>query len=188
MLEIPVWNDTEVGALEAENPAAADSLIRVPLRATGVSGRDGVVYAREVVLANGLEGCGEWHVPAQITDAVPPERYAQANGAIDFDALKGKRVAILGANAGAFDNAAVALEAGAREVRLFVRRRDIAKINAHKPFDNIAYLKHFADFDELQRWRITCHVLRTHQPPPQETFDRAAALDGFHGKPKADLQ
>jgi cation diffusion facilitator CzcD-associated flavoprotein CzcO len=180
VLNIPVINETEVGALAAENPASPDSLIRVPLRPTGASGRDTVVYAREVVLANGIEGCGEWHVPEQITGALPPERFAQANGVIDFDALKGQRVAILGANAGAFDNAAVALEAGAREAHLFVRRREIAKINAHKPFDNIAYLKHFADFSELERWRITCHVLRTHQPPPQETFDRAATLDGFH--------
>ncbi len=180
VLRIPVWNETEVGPLEAENPVSADSLIRVPLMPAGVSGRDGVVYAREVVLANGLEGCGEWHVPAQITEALPRERYAQANGDIDFDALKGRRIAILGANAGAFDNAAAALEAGAREARLFVRRREIAKVNAHKPFDNVAYLKHFTEFDELERWRIACHVLRTHQPPPQETFDRAIALDGFH--------
>ena len=74
----------------------------------------------------------------------------------------------------------MALEAGAREVHLFVQRREIAKVNAHKPFDNVAYLKHFAEFSELERWRITSHILRTHQPPPQETFDRAAALDGFH--------
>ena len=180
ILNIPVWNETEVGPLEAENPASPDSLIRVPLRPTGASGRDGVVYAREIVLANGLEGCGEWHVPELITDAVPRERYAQANGDIDFAALKGQRVAILGANAGAFDNASVALETGAREVRLFVRRREIAKVNAHKPFDSIALLKHFTEFDELERWRIASHVLRTHQPPPQETFDRAVALDGFH--------
>ncbi len=180
VLKIPVWNETEVGPLTAENPASADSLICVPLTPTGVSGRDGVVYAREVVLANGLEGCGEWHVPDQITEALPPDRYVQANTMIDFEALKGRRVAILGANAGAFDSAAVALETGARDVRLFVRRPEIAKVNAHKPFDSAAYLKHFADFDELDRWRIARHVLRTHQPPPQETFDRAAALDGFH--------
>lgn len=179
VLEIPVWNETEVGPLEADNPASPDSLIRVPLKPTGVSGRDTVVYAREVVLANGLEGCGEWHVPALITDALPPDRYAQANGDIDFAALKGRRVAILGANAGAFDNAATALEAGAHEAHLFVRRRAIAKVNAHKPFDSVAYLKHFTEFDELERWRIACHVLRTHQPPPQETFDRANALEGF---------
>ena len=180
VLEIAVWNETEIGALAADNPASPDSLIRVPLNPTGVSGRDGVVYAREVVLANGLEGCGEWHVPALITDAVSPERYAQANGPIDFQVLKGQRIAILGANAGAFDAAAVALEAGAREVRLFVRRREIAKVNAHKPFDDTGNLMHFTAFDELQRWRIACHVLRTHQPPPQETYDRAAALDGFY--------
>lgn len=179
VLAIAVWNETEVGALAAETPASPDSLIRVPLRATGASGRDAVVYAREVVLANGLEGCGEWHVPAQISQALPPERYAQANGPIDFAALKGQRVAVLGANAGAFDSAATALEAGARSADVFVRRREIAKVNAHKPFDDVAYLKHFAEFDELQRWRLTCHLLRTHQPPPQETFDRARALPGF---------
>ena len=180
VLEIPVWNETEIGPLTADNPALPASLIRVPLKATGASGRDMVVYAREVVLANGLEGCGEWHVPAQISEALPRERYAQANDIIDFDALKGQRIGILGANAGAFDTATVALETGARETHLFVRRPQIAKINAHKPFDSVAYLKHFTEFDELQRWRIASHVLRTHQPPPQDTFDRAVALEGFH--------
>ena len=179
VLNIPVWNETEVGPLEADEPSSSSSLIKVPLKSTGVTGKDGIVFAREVILANGLEGCGEWHVPELIKNALPEERYSQANREIDFHLLEGKRIAVLGANAGAFDNAATALEAGAKEAHVFVRRREIAKINAHKPFDDIAYLKHFSDFSDLERWRIAVHILQTHQPPPQESFDRAHTLEGF---------
>ena len=179
ILNIPVWNETEAGPLQADELNSSSSLIKVPLKSTGVSGKNGIVFAREVILANGLEGCGEWYVPELIKKALPEDRYSQANREIDFNLLKGKRIAVLGANAGAFDNAATALEAGAKEAHVFVRRREIVKINAHKPFDDIAYLKHFSDFSDLERWRIAVHILQTHQPPPQESFDRAHALKGF---------
>ena len=45
---------------------------------------------------------------------------------IDFKALKGKRVGILGIGSSAFDNAGEALEAGAAEVVMFARRADHA--------------------------------------------------------------
>ena len=56
---------------------------------------------------------------------------------IDFASLRGKRVAVIGAGASAFDNAATALEAGAAEVHLFCRRArdpgDPALSLAHLP-------------------------------------------------------
>jgi hypothetical protein len=51
--------------------------------------------------------------------ALPKPLRAHAAGAIDFAALAGRVVAVLGACAFAFDNAATALEPGAAEVHLF---------------------------------------------------------------------
>lgn len=71
----------------------------------------------QVVLATGIQGGGEWHVPHFIRDAVPPHMYAHTAQHIDFDKLRGKRVAVLGGGASAFDNAQFALERGIGEVR-----------------------------------------------------------------------
>ena len=179
VLDLPVWNDTEAGPLAADEPDNPDSLIRVPLTATRKGGRTETVYAREVVLANGLEGCGVWYIPEIITDNLPSDRYAQANTEIDFTRLQGKRVVVVGANAGGFDAATAALEAGAASVKLLVRRAEIPRVNAHKPMDSIAWLKHFGDLDDATRWRLMVHIMRNNQPPPQDTFDRARSFAAF---------
>lgn len=179
VLDLPVWNETEVGPIVPDEPDNPDSLIRVPLTATGSSGRTETVLAREVVLANGLEGCGVWHIPTILTDNLPVDRYAQANSVFDLTDLRGKRVIVIGANAGGFDAAAAILEAGARFADLLVRRDEIPKVNAHKPIDSVGWLKHFEDLDDATRWRLMVHVMRNNQPPPQETFDRANRLPGF---------
>ncbi len=180
VLDLPVMNDTEVGPLEPETPGAPDSLIRVPLRATGDGGKDGLVYAREVVLANGIEGCGAWVVPDIIADNLPHDRYMQANTEFDVERLRGKRIAVIGANASGFDIAAVALETGAARVDLLVRRPEIPKINAHRPLDSNAWHLNYAALDAETRWRIASHVMRNNQPPPQDSFERAWNLPGFH--------
>ncbi|MBO23203.1 MAG: oxidoreductase [Rhodospirillaceae bacterium] len=187
VLDLPVRNDTEVGPLTPDQPDDPDSLIRVPLIATGPDGRTETVLAREVVLANGLEGCGVWHIPKILTDNLPSDRFAQANTEIDLATLRDKRVIVIGANAGGFDAAAAVLEAGARSADLLVRRDEIPKVNAHKPIDSVAWLKHFEDLDDASRWRLMVHVMRNNQPPPQDTFDRANNLPGFRMREGAGL-
>ena len=186
-LDLPVWNETEVGPLTPDEPDNPDSLIRVPLTATGPNGRTETLLAREVVLANGLEGCGVWHIPDILTDNLPADRYAQANTEFDLTALRDKRVIVIGANAGGFDSAAAALEAGASSVGLLVRRDEIPRVNAHKPIDSVAWLKHFGDLDDATKWRLMVHVMRNNQPPPQDTFDRAANMPGFRMREGAGI-
>ena len=176
-----------MGPLAPDEPDNPDSLIRVPLTATGPTGHGESLLAREVVLANGLEGCGEWHVPAILTDNLPAERYTQANTEFDLAALRDKRVIVIGANAGGFDAAAAVLEAGAASADLLVRRNEIPRVNAHKPIDSVAWLKHFADLDDATRWRVMVHVMRNNQPPPQDTFDRAMRLPGFRMREGAGI-
>ncbi len=45
------------------------------------------LYARRVVLATGIEGSGDWDVPAMIRDRLPRSLYAHTRWEIDFDAL-----------------------------------------------------------------------------------------------------
>lgn len=80
------------------------------------------MFARKVVLANGIDGSGRWDVPEIIRSQVAPHLYAHTHDPINFDTLAGKRIGILGAGASAFDNAIVALESGASEAHLFFRR------------------------------------------------------------------
>lgn len=60
--------------------------------------------------------------------SVPRQLYAHTSEPIDFDALRGKRVAILGGGASAFDNAQHALGRGAGEVHVYVRRQELPKV------------------------------------------------------------
>jgi len=55
--------------------------------------------------------------------------YAHSADDIDFRKPAGKRIGILGAGASAFDNAALALEAGAARVDLCFRRSEIPRVN-----------------------------------------------------------
>ena len=64
---------------------------------------------------------GRPSLPCGATTRTPAGRVFHSADAIDFEALRGQRVGVLGAGASAFDNAACALEAGAR-VELFARR------------------------------------------------------------------
>ena len=85
--------------------------------------------------------------------------------AIDFERLAGRRIAILGGGASAFDNAATALEAGAARVDVLLRRTDIPRINPYLWTNFAGVLGHFAEMDDLQRWRFARHILRGPSQP-----------------------
>jgi cation diffusion facilitator CzcD-associated flavoprotein CzcO len=59
-------------------------------------------------------------------------RVFHSSDAIDFKRFRAGKVGVLGASASAFDNAAVALGAGAAEAHLFVRRPHLPQINKSK--------------------------------------------------------
>ncbi|RYG68810.1 NAD(P)/FAD-dependent oxidoreductase, partial [bacterium] len=136
-LGLPVQNDTKAGAMEwLEN----ERCFSIPLIAK--DGTQQLVFARTVVLATGIEGSGAWHTPPQISDNLPAHLYAHTHTEIGFPDLSGKRVAVLGAGACAFDNAAVALEHGAHEVNLFFRRSKMVRVNPYRWAEFTGFLKH----------------------------------------------
>lgn len=175
-LELPVRAQTRVGALSWDASRAAWAL---PCARVDDSAQRDTLHARRVVLATGIEGSGQWHVPRMVRDALPPELYAHTCRAIDFAALRGKRVAVLGAGASAFDNAAVALEHGAREAHLFFRRAELVRVNPYRWAEFVGFLKHFGDLPDADKWRFVAQLSRMGQLPPADTVERARALPGF---------
>jgi cation diffusion facilitator CzcD-associated flavoprotein CzcO len=169
VIDLPIRNETRVGALEP----VGDNLIAVPL--TSSRGSE-TVFARQVILATGFDGCGVWRIPAHIEQAVPASVCTHSNVPIDMGALIGKRIGILGHGASAFDTAGAALRAGAKSVDVCYRRKDIPQVNPHRQLEYAGLLKHFAELPVPLRWEIAHFFDTRDQPPTQLSYDTATAF------------
>jgi cation diffusion facilitator CzcD-associated flavoprotein CzcO len=168
---VPVGNEV---ALTAIGPAPGGLLAATLRDAEG----EHVRYARKIVLATGQDGAGHWWMPDFVA-ALPPQVRAHAAGPIDFTALRGRRVAVLGAGASAFDNAATALEAGAAEVGLFCRRPEPQVIQPYRWLTFAGFLRHLSELDDAWRWRFMSRILGLREGFPQPTYDRCARHAAF---------
>ena len=119
-LAIPIRYGTRLVRIEP-----ADGHLRLQLESDSAPI---IETTRKVILANGVAGNGGAYVPPVLTEGLSQKLYAHTADAIDFAALRGKHVAVIGAAASAFDAAAVALETGAASVHLFARRPAIASV------------------------------------------------------------
>lgn len=169
---IPVRNGVEAGRI---TPARTDD----GLPCLAIETSEGVVLARKVVLATGQEGVGHWWMPAFLA-ALPGKARAHAVEEIDFAALRGKRVAVLGAGASAFDNAATALEAGAAEVHLFCRRAEPMVIQPYRWLTFAGFLRHMHAMPDQWRWRFMSYILGLREGFPSDTYRRVNAFANFH--------
>jgi FAD-dependent urate hydroxylase len=138
-----------------------------------------VLYARKVVLTTGQEGMGDWTIPETLRH-LPSSRCVHTGQPVDFAGLRGKQVAVIGAGASAFDNAAAALEAGAAEVHLFCRRAEIQVIQPYRWLTFRGFLRHFSDLDDAWRWRFMRAILEMREGFPQATYNRCARHKNFH--------
>ncbi len=169
---IDVSNEAEVTDIEPLD----DGLLAVHARIGGVIQTS---LARKVVLATGIEGSGHWSVPAAIANQLPRRCYAHTSEQIDLRSLAGKAVAVIGAGASAFDNAAMALENGAASVELFARRKKLPTVNPNRWIEFAGFLRHFGDLDDARKWRFMKIIFDMNQPPPQDTFDRCTRHENF---------
>jgi cation diffusion facilitator CzcD-associated flavoprotein CzcO len=142
------------------------------------------LYARHVVMATGIETPGRWWAP-DFMAALPRERWSLSRDAIDFDALRGRTVAVLGAGASAFDNAAAALEAGAGAVHIFFRRPALQRVQPYKQISFAGFLRHFGDLDDATRWRFMRWLLTLREAFPAETHARVTRWPNAHLHPGA---
>ena len=184
---LAVENDTEVMRL-APDPDG----VRVEL--TGPAGAE-TIYARKVVLAGGRDGSGAAHVPA--FPSLDRDSVGKVGGRvfhswhdIDFARFKGGRIGVLGASASAFDNAAVALETGAAEAHMFVRRPHLPQINKSKWTAFPGFFLGYRDLDDRMRWQIYTYIFSEAVPPPHELVLRCDRHPGFavhFGEPWLDV-
>jgi cation diffusion facilitator CzcD-associated flavoprotein CzcO len=176
---VPVRNGCEVLDIA---PAANGLLAATVQSASSVE----IVHARKIVLATGQEGMGDWMIPEPLQH-LPSSLCVNASADIDFTALRGKTVAVIGAGASAFDNAATALEAGA-DVHLLCRRAEVQVIQPYHWLTFRGFLRHFVDLDDAWRWRFMRRVLEMREGFPQPTWDRCARHAGFHLRQNAAIQ
>ena len=165
VLALPVRHEHDLLAIGQE---AATGLLE--LRFATPAGEQ-VVRARKLVLATGMDGSGAWLLPPPF-DTLPPGRVLHTVQGIDFASLAGKRLIVVGAGASAFDNLAVALEAGAAEATMVVRRRLMPRVNPFRWMEQAGYLGQYHALPDLLKWRFTRHIFELNQPPPQESWNR----------------
>jgi FAD-dependent urate hydroxylase len=169
---IDISNEAEVTDIEPLD----DGLLAVH---ANIGGAAQTLLTRKIVLATGIEGSGRWFVPSAITQALPRNYYAHTSEPVDFALLAGKTIAVIGAGASAFDNAATALERGAASVKLFARRKRLPTVNPNRWMEFAGFLRHFGDLDDARKWRFMKIIFDMNQPPPQETFDRCTRFPNF---------
>jgi cation diffusion facilitator CzcD-associated flavoprotein CzcO len=136
------------------------------------------LLARKIVLATGIDGGGGWYVPEHVT-ALPRAMWAHTSEPIPFVALKGKRVAVLGAGASAMDNAAEALEAGAAAVEQFCRRPLLQPIQPLAWTGFAGFMRHIGDMDDAWRWRFMAYVLGLREPFTKDAWGRVSRFSNY---------
>lgn len=169
VLALPVRNDAKLDLIEP---------LEVGLYRLHIAGQ-APLLARKVVLATGIQGGGEWHVPPMIADALPRALYAHTSEPIDYAALAGKRIGILGGGASAFDNANAALESGVAAVDVFLRRKVLPRINPIRHMERVGFTGRYPALADADKYAVMAAFLGHNQPPTNDIFARASAKPGF---------
>ena len=163
VMAVPVENGVTVTLLRPRS----DGLLAVELAAGAP------ILARRVVLASGRDGLGGAAVPP-LAAGLPQRFWSHSRDPIDFAALRGRRVAVVGAGASAMDNAATALEAGCASLDLFVRRPALPRVNKFTGIGSAGVVHGFAGLPDAWKWQFLQHVLGAQTPPPRDSTLRVA--------------
>ncbi len=169
VLGLPIRNDAKVVAI---------SPLEGGVHRLTLAGGE-TLQARKVILATGIQGGGEWHTPDFIKQALPPSRYAHTSADIDYAAMAGQRIAILGGGASAFDNAQHALKLGVAAAHVFIRRPALPQVNPIRYMESVGFSRGYAHLDDATKYAVTDAFLTKNQPPTNDTFQRASAYPGF---------
>ena len=174
VLQLPVRNEVRLTWIEP----IERGLHRLHVDGAGAPTK--TLLARKVILANGIQGGGEWHIPSMVKEQLSSAQYAHTSQPIDFDTLRGKRIAVLGGGASAFDNANYALAEGVAEAHVFVRRDELPRINPIRQMELSGMIERYAALGDADKYAVMSHFFRHNQPPTNDTFERASSWPGFH--------
>ncbi|MFT3690936.1 FAD-dependent oxidoreductase [Paenirhodobacter sp.] len=167
----------KVLALDVRNGHRVTDVIphldHVELTVEGPEGRQ-TVRARRVVLATGRDGLGGPSLPSLAQD-LPREVWAHSSDENDYAELAGKRVAVIGAGASAMDSAGTALENGAAQVDLLIRRADIPRVNRGMAMGNPGSVYGMRDLPDDWKWKLQTTLADAQVPPPRASVLRVSA-------------
>ncbi|WP_458093648.1 NAD(P)-binding domain-containing protein [Roseomonas sp. WA12] len=163
VMAVPVQNGVEVSLIRPRE----DGLIAVEMRDAAE------LLCRRLVLASGRDGLGAHFVP-DMARGVDQRFWAHSREEIDFQALRGKRVGVVGAGASAMDNAATALETGAASLDLFVRRAALPRVNKFTGIGSQGVVHGFAGLPDEWKWRFQHYANSAQTPPPRDSTMRVS--------------
>lgn len=158
-LSVPIENDVNVDGIVAEG-----DLLRLHLSGSGATAAS--VLTRKVVMATGRDGTGHPSIPGFV-QGLDRSLWAHSSDDIDFAALRGKRVVVVGVGASAVDNSAEALEAGAAEVRHLIRRKEMPTVNKMMGIGSPGLRNGFPDLPDAWRWRFMYYSTVMQTPAPR---------------------
>lgn len=164
VMAVPVENDAAVALIRPR----ADGLLALEME------RGGTVLCRRLVLATGRDGLGGPAVPPALVEGLPRALWAHSAEAIDFAALRGRRVGVIGAGASAMDNAAMALEAGCAGLEMFVRRPRLPPVNKFTGIGSAGVVHGFAGLPDAWKLRFVHYAQSEQTPPPRDSTQRVA--------------
>ena len=159
----------EVLGLQVQNKVSLDLVENdgeyLRLHLSGEKAPAKSVLARKLIMATGRDGTGQPNIPG-FMKGVPRKYWAHSADDINFSALRGKRVTVVGVGASAVDNAAEALEAGAKEVRHLARRKEMPCINKLMGIGSFGFISGYAALPDEWRWRMMRYSMVAQTPPP----------------------
>ena len=157
MIDVPIENEVEVARHRAATRRRSASACGRQ-RASDGSPRAALCWRRDATASAAP------FVP-ELFRALDRRYWAHSSDDIDFAALRGKTVAVIGAGASAVDNAAEALEAGAARVAMLVRRPDVPRVNRGMGIGSPGMWHGFNRLTPGQRWSIVQHIADQRHPP-----------------------
>ncbi|MEB3213700.1 MAG: NAD(P)-binding domain-containing protein [Leptolyngbyaceae bacterium] len=163
VLQLPIQNDTSIEDITWDE---ARQVFRLHTR-------NEPIHARFIIFATGMECAGGKFIPEMIRAKLPAHAYHHTMDAIDFAALKGKKVGIIGGGAGAFDNAIACLHAGVASVDIMIRRKHLVNINRIRWSEWNGYHRHYIDLPDETKWYYSIEEMRLGQLPPPNTYYEA---------------
>ena len=129
--------------------------------------------ARFIIFATGLDNAGGKKIPKIVQTSLPEDCYHHTMDAIDFSTMADRRVVIIGGGASAFDNAILALRAGATSVDLMIRRPQLPNLNRIRWSEWNGFHRHFIDLPDDLKWAYSLTEFRVGQLPPPHTYYQA---------------
>ncbi|MBL1376313.1 flavin-containing monooxygenase [Zobellella iuensis] len=183
VLALPVQHESRLLTVQPE----AGELLTLVVQQNGERRR---YFARHLVLATGMLGAGAVQIP-DIAWELPRTHWQHSTEAIDFSALKGRRVGVVGGGDSAMDNAAMALEAGAARVDIFIRESEFARINYWKAMAHEGSYYGFQALGPEQKGQLLEFIRQRRVPPPRHSLLRIRRQPGGHfhfGSPVTGLR